>query len=377
MNIYYLTRTIPKNEFGGALMRYHTVSNLRKLGYKVYTLSPNYNNISNIFKNDDIRLRQVIPTKILLLLERLGILGDYLIPWANQSIIPLSKIIKSDDLIISTSGGELGMIFLGNKISKITNARHIVHLHDPVLYSVFDGHWIGNGYHRNRTKLVEEELSSAYKILSTSENTVSYLKSINQNTSFQYLGIPVLYELEDLFTKRQNDKVNIFYPGSIGKYQNIHKYIPMLLENKHFIFHIIGNDQKSKKYILRMTNIKGSNNHERIVFHGKKNKNQTDKLVIKHADYIFVSLDYEFLKFNFPSKIFDCLNLCIPAIYVLPDGSASRFIEVNKIGVKFDKGESSQNIPNAREKKYQQMVKNLLTMRNKYLLSDFVKDLLP
>lgn len=376
MKVFYLSRTPLENAFGGSLMRFHTVEFLKSKGYEVIVVTPNYSSFEDSFLSAEIKPKQILNIKFLLLLERIGLIGDYLIPWAKVASRKLSTHIKSSDIIISTSGGELGMIYLGNCISKVTNARHIIHLHDPVQYTYFDNHWIGVGFHWNRTSLVEKEISLASKILTTSENALHYLNKINSNSRFQYLGIPVMNDIETFNHKKNTSFVNIMYAGSIGKYQNIEKFIPELLKFNNVFIHIIGDEKKIKKRILNTLKKIDNSYLNRISFYGIKNKTETDLLLLEKADYILISLDYDFLKYNFPSKIYDCLNLAIPALYSLPEGSAKRFLTNYEIGIDISSSTIPSIIPNPREKLYKQMVKNLKFIRTSFLMENLIFSLL-
>lgn len=376
MRIFYLSRTTLKDAFGGSLMRFHTVNILKKKGYEVIAVTPNYSSSKNSFSLDEIKLKQLMSIKFLLLLERIGLIGDYLVPWAKVSSHHLGKIIKSNDIIISTTGGELGMIYLGNILSKSTKARHIIHMHDPIQFTYFGEHWIGTTLHRDRTLLVEKELAKADKILTTSENVLEHLLLINSNTKFQYMGIPVKYEIKSHSEKKYSSNINIVYAGTIGKYQNIQKFIPRLIVNRNVFFHIIGNDEKTK---AKLINILGSINKsytDRIIFHGKKNKKETDELLFYISDYIFISLDYEFLKYNFPSKIYDCLNLGKPAIYSLPEGSAKKFLEDYAIGIDISSWTTSSTLPNTIDNKYIKMVNITRSIRESFLMENLIVSLL-
>jgi hypothetical protein len=375
MRIFYLSRTPLDLSFGGSIMRASTVKHLRFLGYKVIIVTPNYKSIRNIISSDNILIRQYISIKLLLLLEKLGLINDYLSPWSNYAKKILGPLLEKGDLVISTSGGELGMLQLGNQLMKAVNIKHIFHMHDPIQYSFFEGIWIGSKFHVNRTKHVQNELSLPNKILVTSENTTKYVREINKETCFDYLGIDnfrIISEKRSL----NSSYVNIFYAGSFGQYQNPLKHLNNLINIKGVNLHFIGNTDAEKKRINTILLKTNPNYRARLFFHGQMNKSDTDEMIFNKADYILVPLDMQFLKFNFPSKIYDSLNLVTPILFDLPEGSAKKFIIKNNIGIDLtsDKNILLNNIKDANA--YELLVNNIISIRGDYKMEDRILQLI-
>lgn len=51
-------------------------------------------------------------------MESLGVFDDYLVPWVNRSYKELVSLIMPDDLIFTTSGGEMGCLLLGVRLKE-------------------------------------------------------------------------------------------------------------------------------------------------------------------------------------------------------------------------------------------------------------------
>jgi hypothetical protein len=277
--------------------------------------------------------------------------------------------------VISTSGGELGMLQLGNQLMKVVNIKHIFHMHDPVQYSFFEGIWIGSKFHLNRTKRVQNELSLPNKVVVTSENTTKSVREINKETCFDYLGIDNFRNISE--KKILNTSyVNIFYAGSFGKYQNPLKHINNLLIIKEVNLHFIGNTDAEKKRITTSLLKINPDYKTRVFFHGRMNKSDADEIIFNKADYILVPLDMQFLKFNFPSKIYDSLNLVTPILFDLPEGSAKKFIINNNIGFDLtsDKNTLLKNIKDANA--YELLLNNIISIREDYKMEDRILQLI-
>jgi hypothetical protein len=172
------------------------------------------------------------------------------------------------------------------------------------------------------------------------------------------------------------DNINVFYAGSFGRYQNPFKHILKLLTLKKITLHFIGNTENEQKLINELLLEANFDFKGQIIFYGLMKKTNTDELIINNADYILVQLDKHFLKYNFPSKIYDALNLSKPILYDLPDGSAKRFITTHKIGIDLTLNSSNLSKQLFDQVKYSNLQENIISIRENYKMSDKVKSLI-
>ena len=375
MKIYYLSRTPLDISLGGSIMRANTIKLLRLNGFRVIFVSPNYKSMRNIMNSDSILIRQYISIKLLLLLEKVGLLNDYLLPWSKYAARLLGPILKDGDLIISTSGGELGLLQLGNQLMKTYNVKHIFHMHDPIQYSYFENIWIGSKHHINRTKHVLKQLSMPDRVVVTSKNTTDFVRKLNRQTYFEYLGITDFRIISEKKSLKLNH-VNIFYAGSFGSYQNPLKHMFKLLSIPGVNLHFVGNTEKIENRINNLLLKSSPDYMDRIFFYGPMDKGDLDAMLINTADFIIVSLDKQFLKYNFPSKIYDSLNLVIPILFDLPEGSAKKFIIDNDIG--YDLTLDRQTLLNQIKDiyNYEVLVNNIISIRGEYKMEDRILQLI-
>ena len=171
--LYYLTRSLyPYDRTGGGLARYNQVQNFESNGIKVITVLP-----KKIQKNDARVLGYPFrgSTKLNMILQRVGIYEDYLDPWVDSAFASLSLIVKKTDVIVATSGGELGMLKLAMKLHAKIGCTYIANLHDPIDYSVINGNRIDGKFHVSRESSIKKILSSADSIVTSSEKYKKYL----------------------------------------------------------------------------------------------------------------------------------------------------------------------------------------------------------
>lgn len=134
MKLFFITRTFPDEKTGGAIIRKGTVENLRKCGYDVWIIAPNYSSKEFVVNkcNRYILCPIKMSLRISLILESFGICDDYLQYWAKESIRYLIDYVTKDDLIFATSGGELGSIMLGLMLKEKVGSKVVANLHDPI-----------------------------------------------------------------------------------------------------------------------------------------------------------------------------------------------------------------------------------------------------
>ncbi len=330
MRFYYLTRSWLPELTGGILIRKGAVDLLIKKGFDVTVITPDYKNISYDEQGYSV-MRFPFNRKLTrpyLWLERLGILEDYLDLWVNKTYSQLKDKINKNDVVFSTSGGELGTIKLGSKLKSYTGCKFIVNFHDPLDYSKVNGLIMDNKFHVSREKKEKKYLSNSDLIITSSKTNRDALKGKYpefknkiKNNYFGYIK-PI-----NLIKKEKSEKLRIAYVGRFGGNQKPEIFLNAVDKVNDIKVTLIGNYENYKNiknYIDKYDFIK-SMPHEKFL-----------EFMQKHVDVGFVSLATDYLGACVPSKIYEYINLGLPIIAALPNGDAMRLINENNYGIACD-----------------------------------------
>ena len=334
--IFYITRTYPdKNLGGGGIIRKGTVDYLRKNGYDVWIVSPNYNSsrIDIDKRQKYILLPHLGNFKICSFLETIGVWDDYMTGWVHSAVKYLREIVKKQDLLFATSGGELGSIILAKKLTEEIGCKYIVNLHDPISFTTVNGEvtrYIKTKFrHVVRDKAEQTYLSSANAIITSSESYKNCLKQkypiLASKISCHHFGYiePFQYSQKEI-----GEQINIVYGGAMGKVQS-----PEILAEA-----AKGIDRVKVIYI-------GDWHSNPNLIQYKENPNielisplSNEKYIAylqKSADIGFVSLQGQLSELCVPSKLYEFINLGIPILGVL-GGDAKNIICANHYGIVAD-----------------------------------------
>lgn len=323
MKIYFITRSYLPDITGGTLIRKAQVDFLKKEGFNVVIVTPNYNNNKNITTQETIQIPFNQSIKWNLIKERIGLKEDYLDEWVKSTFNYMKDIVNPEDVLFCTSGGELACIKLGILLKEYNNAKVVVNLHDPI-----DGATV-NGYNytfylKKRNKFEKKYLNKADNIVVTSE--------VNR---------------ESLIAKGiDSRKVILSYFGYIEKKPSIQR------ENK-FVFGYGGNFsalQKPSMLIEALGKFKkececffiGDTSKDEIL--KNTNYNWIHKLsAMSHDEYLnffsnnidigFISLSNDYLGACVPSKLYEYINLEKPIFAIIPYGDAYDIINNKEYGV--------------------------------------------
>ncbi len=333
--IYYITRSYPalrEHAGGSSLLRKAAVEQLRKHGFKVIVIAPNYGS-TNITKydNDGVVL---IPynknEKVSRIKQRIGLLEDYLDEWVSNVLQYFSNTIRPNDIIFSTTGGELATIKIGSILKRNYGCHSIINFRDPINYATYNGLRRDNLWHLNRDKLEKKYLSNASLILTsckTFKEVLSYkypdLSRLIFNNYFGYAG----ETKSKVLHSNLSSKLRIVYGGNFSSTQapeNICRAISTHPQKNKIDLTLIGNYKNYKpinKYIDQFT------------FIDKLSRQEYSNFIIENADVGFVPLNSAYYQFCFPSKIFEYLNHGLTILGALPKGDALDFINHNKYGI--------------------------------------------
>lgn len=337
--LFYLTRSMPQKEgTGGEIVRWQTVESLRKNGISVTIVTPNYSGFSIKHGSGIIQIPYPkLLIKPMLLLESLGLIKDYMSPWAFFSYLYLRSIVCRDDILLSTSGGEIGCALLGRYLKNKCGSRHILNLHDPFNHTYIDGHMITSSIkHVNRDSIEKYIFESCDSIYTSS---LTYCKSLrakyskfNFNINNWYFGYYSEFG-DSLNTSRKNhssSKIKIVYAGNMNEKQSPKSLIENALRCDSFDcleLHFFGGG--SEEGIIK----EFSEKYENITYHGFQDKNEISRFCFDNIDLAYLPLNGEYFKNFVPSKLYDYISMTIPIIAYVSEGSnVDDIIKSSKIG---------------------------------------------
>ena len=328
--IYYLSRSYPAyfDTGGGALMRQAQVEILRKNGFEVIVVLPNYGKNTLELKADNTLL---IPFKhferFTYWKHRKGIIDCFLDKWVKNSIIYLKDKINKNDLVFATTGGEFGTLKLGSLLKDVTGCKFIINYHDPIAFTSVNGTTQDSNTNINKDKKEGEYLKNVDFVITSSEVIrISLLQKhpflSKDKIKTNYFGY--LKSLPSDKTEYKKNKVTIVYGGSFANLQQPELLIKVAKDIKDIEVVYIGNHknyQPLKKYKNQCTLLPAMP-YEKYV-----------KYIQKNADIGFMSLTNEYLGACVPSKLFEYINVELPIIGALPMGDANAIINKKEYGL--------------------------------------------
>lgn len=332
--IFYLTRSIyPYDNGGGSLMRKYAVDYLIDLGWTVKVIRPNYLT-SEIIKKDDvisIPFKRKYRQKKLSLLERIGYYEDYLDPWVLEAFQYLSKEVKADDIILSTSGGELGMIKLGSLLKSSIYCKFAINFRDPLNYGFMRGLRRDKKFHVGRVKAQKKYLKNSDAIITSNKLYAKILKEgfpeIKDKVVNNYFGF-TKGQNADLNRNCNDKRITLAYAGYSSHTQRP-EYILDVVRGKNFPnleIQFIGNINNRKSYNLKNVNCK-------VKFLENLPHDKFQAYMLKNVDIGLVSLANKYYGACVPSKLYEYISLNLPILGFLPCGDARDIINQNDFGI--------------------------------------------
>jgi glycosyltransferase involved in cell wall biosynthesis len=323
--LYYLTRSYLPGKTGGIFMRAGAVNLLRQNGFDVTVITPNYETGYIVKKDHIIYLPLTYSLRIANALERIGIIEDYLDKWVKQVVNYLQTEITSEDILFATCGGEIGNIKIGSILKEKKGCKFVVNFRDPIDYSLVNGLKLDSSFHVSREKQEEKYLRNADLVITSSEtmqkslqSKYSWLSLCAVNNYFGYI------DQAELVDKVSSTKLRIAYGGAFTPLQAPEILAKILQDVDDIEAYFIGDYEKYapiKPYL---------GNYKFIKFMPRK---EFLKLMLNHIDVGFVSLHNDYLGACVPSKIYEYINLGIPILGVLPEGSAKDLINKYEYGI--------------------------------------------
>lgn len=325
-NIYYITRTNITDIGGGAIVRAGTIGALKKKGFNVIIVTPNYNSDQTVVDDNLIKTAFKIPIKFATISERIGLYEDYLDIWVKNTVKILSDIVKKNDIILATSGGELGCIKLASIVKQQVHCNFIVNFHDPINYTLVNGMKINNKFHVNREKSEYKYIKNADLIMTSSAtHEISLINKYPQMTGKVFTNhFGYIHEAKIKPLKSQSGKISIVYGGAMGIEQSPEVLLEVVQVSDEVQIYYIGSTERieaiGKKSRLNITYLPAMPHDQYLDF------------LQKNADIGFVSLYGDYFSACVPSKIYDYINIGLPILGALPNGDAMNIINNNRFG---------------------------------------------
>lgn len=369
--VYFITRSYPPFEKGGgSLMRYALVQTLidHGLSVEVIRIGPVVNDF-NLNGKSILQILNIIYVRTLLLFERLGVIRDYLLPYSISRYLELKKKVGRNDIIISTTGGELGTVILGDMLRNKTGARHIIHFRDPVNYGVNLGVKKNDKFHVGRAYVQIKLMKSADLLVFTAERHAEKIArlelGVEQLVQYSgYISNQHRYGFDKLILEDENNNqivnvdkkiqaIKLKYPNTIicfygGSASSAVQGVDNLLT-------IIGSFPPEKIQVFVFSNLTENNklDFENINYENTVATQIYVNLFGKYADVGLVSLIGPYVAHCLPAKIFDIIE---HNKYIL--GYAMKGSEVSVIVNRYGKGSVVYQDLNIGEQKY--IVSNMI-----------------
>lgn len=377
MKLYFITRTYPSlDNGGGGIIRLGTITYLKDLGYDVWIIAPCTKTNKPIidYNNKQILIPFVKNKNLKLFFQHFGFIEDYLSDWAQRAYSFVQSIIRPEDILFVTSGGEIGTLILGSLIKDTIGSKLIINLHDPISYATINGEFTykGNVYHVNRDHIECKHLSKCDLVITSSLTYKDSLQKkyplLSDKIECNYFGY--INSIKNIARKKFKSPLNIVYGGAFGKFQSPEILAEAVSNTNNVIATFIGDYRENKKLHTYI-------NHSNINFINKMSQSDYINYIIKYADVGFLSLKGSISNFCIPSKLYEYINVGLPILATIK-GDAKDIIEKNGYGIVSDykKENLIKSINFLKDKiTYENCVNNVLLDRDKWSMKHTIKDL--
>lgn len=285
--------------------------------YDVTVVTPNYYEQEMVI-NDQYILIPFFPKLKMHIYEAAGLCEDYLDKWSKITSSYLEKVVKKDDLIFATSGGELGCIKIAYYVQKHVGCKVIINLHDPVNYTHIGAIKVGGKLHVSRDNLVRKYMLNAEGIITWAHEYANTLKSMYPEIKM-IKGIYRGYRKCKIWETHQIKKdFKIVYAGAMGRDQGVDKVIKTWGENKDIKIELIGNAGKKIKKLAEK--------YPNVTLLKQMPYEECMNYMKREADIGVVCIVAQEFGIATPSKLFDLINLELPILGIMPDGEGQNLI---------------------------------------------------
>ncbi len=326
--IYYITRTWADRESANNAAIYREVyAEILKKIAPVIIVTPQYHQGTPIINDLQVcfpydQSKELWDSRF----QRLGIKEDYLDDWVYQTYRYLEDYVGEKDILFAISGGELSCIKLGALLKRKCGCKLVIHFHDPIDGVKIHGCQLIGYKGINRRRIADKYVRMADLMITTAESFKEVLSEWypeKRNFIFNhYLGY--VEKVEYVRQASAKKILNIVYAGAFSVAQNAEILYKALAGQAGVTLTFICDQPELRKSELTAGNVKciGLMPHKQYLDY-----------MIGEADIGFVSLTGEYLGNCVPSKIYEYINLQLPILASLPEGSAKHIIEDNGYGV--------------------------------------------
>lgn len=326
--IYYVTRTWGDKEKADscARLRIHYADVLQK-EWPVVIVTPNYTSEETILRKNMISFPYPQSRmKWDLRMQKLRLREDYLDGWAKITSQYLAEIVTEQDVVYAISGGEIGCIKIGIYLKQQIGCRIIINFHDPVDGDVLFNKML-SGYHGlPRTDIIRRNVEQADLIITSSETYQDILQNrfpqMSNKITNHYFGY--MEEMHPRELKEHHIPLNVVYAGATSKIQGADILYKALLGRNDVTVTYICADYAERKKKMPEHNV------QCLPLMPYK---QFRKYMLEVADIGFLPLKGAYAGACVPSKLYEYLNIGIPILASLPEGSAKRIVQDNGYGV--------------------------------------------
>lgn len=342
MTIFYLTRTSIDNNSGGAYARKSQVELLKKRFVDQDIVVCDFKSLKFLsFINNTYF------TKFLLVLQRLGIVEDYLDFACIFLFWHLKERVHRNDIVIATSGGELAMVKLAAKLKKQTCCTILAMLHDPISFCEIAGHSVSRRYHVPRDKLIPKYFNLHDAVFVSSNSYQSWLKSIPSITvdiGLCSLGFHRISQISARKFPVSKKFLEFGFFGNMGKYQSpeiFAKALELCENRENMRLHYIGDSS----HFVERTRIRMNN----VLFTGYLRGDDFLDYIDANIDVGLVSLSSRYLANCVPLKFYDCIGMGLPVIASIYEGDVASALSTFSLGLSSDFGDVLQLAKNMDE----------------------------
>ena len=326
MRIFFLTRTDPSPTTGGALIRKSQIDFFRRNGFEVVVIAPNYGQKVLVEEESNIKIPLTYNLNAAFMLERIGVLEDYLDKWVAHAFDFLKTKVKDDDILFATSGGELGNIKLGSLLKEEKECKFVINFHDPLDYSFVNGAKLDTKFHVSRENQEAKYLKNADLIITCIQTHKTSLQN-----KYPYLKDKILYqpfgyvEKIKLKDKISSKKLRIAYGGVFGAIQSPEILAEVAKDIDGVDIYFIGNymHHKPLQPFLDFS--------DKYHFIPSLPHDEFMNFMMDNIDIGFVSIVSDALGDCTPSKVFEYINLGLPVLGAMP--TAQHIINQKGYGV--------------------------------------------
>lgn len=332
MTIFYLSRTNIEDNSGGAYARKSQVELLKERFVNENIVVCDFKSVKllNFFNNSYF-------LKLLLALQRFGIVEDYLDFACIFLFWHLKKRVHRNDIVIATSGGELAMVKLAAKLKRQTCCTILATLHDPISFCEIAGHSISRSYHVPRDKLIPKYFNLHDAIFVSSVSYHNWLKSIPNitvNIGLCRLGFHRINQISARKFPVTKKVLEFGFFGNMGKYQSpeiFAKALELCENRENMRLHYIGDSSN----LVERTRIRTHN----VLFTGYLRGDDFLDYIDANIDVGLVSLSSRYLANCVPLKFYDCIGMGLPVIASIDQGDVTSALSKFSLGLSSDFGD--------------------------------------